>query len=904
MSQEQEPNLGNMPHLPQLYTPVKEDRMSGVDGEKTSQDETVYRQGKQRHFEQRKKQLFGFVEGLDRVEMPKMGPDNPFVVSISNPLYPRVMVINAPCIGAREAQDEKCDIFRNALRWAEADKVDAIILSGPVVYFPTEKYGKERPSKVQVVGVHVDADIIEKTYPAHVLRDLGGIEGIRNEGRPLFLTTTAYLEHLIRTFKSLLYSNDDKLLYNGPILVVMGDVEENIAKYYANEKVRAAVFREKENALEHIRRYRRIRSLLQKMKNTSVLEEALSFLEKFRGQFESLGIDISTLSHISAKEIEDLIEEWEEYRNLLVLMGNVEPEFIQDCLPEMISYIASCYQSVAPNVRVVGIGDTYLRIESHLYAVTANKSRNLIRGGLAGTMRDGMYSFVKGHEGVDVVDINLGAGLNPYITGLFVTHRVRAYEKTLDDIRMSHVYQLPTCLDASLYREVVRSMVRTKDDITRLASVSNYESGVVILERGEMSTIPVLRFLPSALLTNRAVFESAETLASTVQGRYQRSRIMYHYKEGCTHYGAQYIARYRSPKDADGRVIKYHYQVCLEMLRNSKAPLLGLANDGDTQHWFNYAVHREGNDEYKSPEELLDAIQQVEQSTKFSKKEREAMLRVLVMENSVLGGVLQPQDQIDGYVDSLKPYLDVFRDIILRSLKCGVAVDGRLGVITYGQGNHNSNTWKKSDVRFDEGRWTRTSLLLALVLAYPELAALFKEAIVAPGFGGLGEARGLFGISPSLGLATSVKSKKLAKRTNAYFYAFYMLHKQGSSKTKDNMKLMVEGYARMGTADQYESGRFSVNTGGDDHMGGVAITRSAFHIKTGCQMFEGPFGRLLRFPEQNIFSAIWGVPVGGPEWGPMVFFPLDFRAVRKYAREPFPLEKQLFANALTADVSD
>lgn len=853
-------------------------------------------------FQQREKALIGFIEDLPKATIPETSAENPFVIPLKNPTYPRVMVINATCVGTRKSADSLCEIFSNALRWAEEIPCDAVILTGPIIYFPTEKYGKERPSKIQVVDVEVDKDIIEKSYPKQVLEALGGVEQIRKEGRPIFLTTTMYLEHLMRMFKRLVHDEKGDLLFHGPILCVLGDVEENIAKYYANEKVRIAVFREKGFAAKQIARLKRLQRLVKTISSAEIIKEAASFLEKLVKkiipQATELGVDFETLQHLETDELEKQIQDWEQYRDLLALMGNVEPPFIQERLPEMISYIASCFEAIAPNIKVVGMGDAYFKKGSHLVGVTSDKYRNRIKGGLAGEKRHAMYSYVKGHPGESVVDLNLGPGLNPYLDTLFVTHRVRAYEKTLDDVRMSHVYQLPACLDSSLYRDVVRHMARTKDDITKLASVANYESGVIILERGEQSSIPAIKMLTSAVLTNRAIFSSRENLAAAVHGKFRRSQMIWIYKEGCVHSGAQHIARYRSPKDPHKRVVKYHYQVAFEMLEANKAPIIMYASDGDKQHWYNYAVHREGNSAYKTPEELFHAMMEIEENHRLTKKEKEETLRMLILEQRILGGVLQPQQQIKAYVASLDPCLEFFRNTIMRARERGLAVEGRVGIITDGQGNHNSQTWKKSDVRFDEATWTRTELLLKLVLTYPELADVLPEALCAAEFDGLGEARGLFGISPSLGLGSGKQKKKLATRTNANFYAFYMLHKQGSSKTKDNMKSMVEGFAWIGTADQYEVDHFCFNTAGDDHMGGFAVTRSAMHVKTGCQMFEGPFGRLLRFPEQNIFSAVCGLPAGGKEWGPLVFIPLDYRAIRKYAYKPFPLELELFENSL------
>ena len=90
-----------------------------------------------------------------------------------------------------------------------------------------------------------------------------------------------------------------------------------------------------------------------------------------------------------------------------------------------------------------------------------------------------------------------------------------------------------------------------------------------------------------------------------------------------------------------------------------------------------------------------------------------------------------------------------------------------------------------------------------------------------------------------------------------------------------------------------------INKSGDDHFGGDSLTRSGWHIKTGGQMNESGYGRMIDFPPQNVFSTVYGVPVGGPENGPLVSIFLDFTTLRKWANKPFEVERnKLFENAL------
>ena len=158
-----------------------------------------------------------------------------------------------------------------------------------------------------------------------------------------------------------------------------------------------------------------------------------------------------------------------------------------------------------------------------------------------------------------------------------------------------------------------------------------------------------------------------------------------------------------------------------------------------------------------------------------------------------------------------------------------------------------------------------------------------EQLIIACQTGGVGMAEGTFVVG-TLG-------------KNAYEYCVFMKHKHGSSKTQDNMRMMIKNFSMCGTTGNYGVGRFTINLGGDDHMGGHAVTRNAFHVKTGGQMFDGPYGLKLDFHKQNLFSTVLGVPSGGPSWGPLSVVRFDFRITRKLAayKIALPTEK-LFPN--------
>lgn len=795
--------------------------------------------------------LFGDMKKIPVANIPKRDGANPYIIAVKDENRPTVMGINSPLIGTLNPKEECKDILRNSLKFAEAAKFDAVILTGNIIYCLVEKYGKQRSYRTQVVGVEPNPKLLELAYPKAVLKKIGPLSERIKEGKVVFMTIKVYLDHVFQLVHNKFRNPDGTPIYNGNIYISLGEMEDSIAAYYANEALRAEVFQEKsfaQKAIAELRiKLREAHKAENKQKENELLEE---------------------------------INDWQIYDHLWVLMGHADPPHTNTLKQMMINYLVHRLESEIPNAKVIGIGDAFIKAGKRMIPVVVDKTMNSVRGGLAGRLRKGLYNYMKANPGDKIPDIMLGGGMNPWGTGLYATSRSRDRKSTLDDVRMAEIIQLPVCMDSELYRETVRRMLRTREDVSKLAKTPNFQSGVQVIRFFEPGPIPRLDWLRSEFLTNGDIFCHPEVLKKVVSGEEPRSRMIYAYKEGCTHNSAAFIARYESPGDPNGRYIKYHYQVLFEAFVRDKVPIHLYQNDGDIQHWLNYPTYKEVNPHLQDPENLLDTLTKLEKGG-LSDAEKIKAIKTKSLLNAIVAGVIQPEEQIESYGKSIAPYVLFYREVIERAKRVGIKLTGNLGYVCIGQGNHNENSFKHTDLRFSEARLTRKEILLRLMKSDynpPDL----EECVAACQIAGVGIANGTFKVS-SLG-------------KDAYEYCLFMMHKHGSSKTEDNMKTMITNFSSRGTSDDYEEGRFTVNLGGDDHMGGHAVTRNAFHIKTGGQMFNGPFGLKNHFPKQNLFSAVWGVPAGGPAWGPCSIIRFDFRATRKLAAYQITLPPELFSN--------
>lgn len=785
--------------------------------------------------------LFGDMRKIRKVNLPKTDGSSPFVIEVKNPERPSILTINSPLVGTLASFDGFQDLFKNALRLAQATKKDAVIITGNLIYCLVKKYGNQKAYEAQVVDIDPDPELLESGYPKAVLDEIGPLAERLKNGKIVFMTIKVYLDHLFRRLKKRMTDEFGKPLFRGPIYVTLGEMEEEIINYYVTDALRAEVFQEKALALRK------------------------------KSELKS--------KHFMTQADMDAYNDWEVYERLLGLMGNAIPSHINELRAQMLSYLVYRIESTLPNIRVIGIGDVYVKIGQRLIGIRSSKTSDAIKNGQAGQIRKGLYSYAKAHSGKSIPDVMLGVGLNPMGIGLYATYRVREKSSTLDDIRMADAIQLPTCINSSMYREIVRQMVVAKGIVAKLATFSGFESGTTAFTFFEPGPISRIDWYRNDFLTNKEIFGSNQSLVRYVSGQPLESKSVYAYKEGCNHYGSHFVARYPSLDDPNGRYLKYHWQVLFEAFTRDEMPIHMYQNDGDIQTWYNYKTHKETNNKWLDPEDLLAAICRISGDKNLTEEQKLKMLQFLTLENEIVAGVLQPEDQIEAFGKALAPYVIFFKQVIERAKAAKIKVMGNLGIVSISQGNHNENTFKHGDIKFSEAKLTVKELTLQMLRL---LQFDPGKDIVACQSGGIGFAQGVFEVS-------SLK--------NPYEYAVFMKHKQGSDAVGDNMSPMIERYSvRASSTDEYAEGNFTINLGGDDHKGGQAHTKNAFHIKTGGQMFSSPFGVFIDAAKQNIMSAIWGVPAGGPHWGPCRLVRFDFRNVRKLAAYMMKLPKDLLPN--------
>ncbi|MDE2001773.1 MAG: hypothetical protein KGI60_04395 [Patescibacteria group bacterium] len=788
---------------------------------------------------EKKRQLIG-EEVLKPAKLPTNEANKPFMVASEKE---NVMVLNGLLVGSLTTEDACRDSIRNALRLARVGKYGSVLITGDLMYILTQNYGTQRPYKTQVSGVRIDPKAVQAGYPKSVVEnpDFESVENRLRKGMTVFMTFKMRMDHTLKMLSDVFRDKDGKPLYDGSVYIDFGKHEDELINYFCTELLQI----DKDEA----------RGWTQK--------QLYMLTNEWRKERDPE----------KKKAVYTKIRDYRAYLRVLKMSNGVD-ESVDDKRQTVAGYLIRKYESCIPNSKVISVGDAHLRMGAKSIMVTTSKDGTT--KGLTAKLAKMTESFSKGRMALDAIPhVMLGKGMNPYLDVKFFAFQA---SKVPGDKRMCMIVQLPTAIDSERYRKVIRNQNVLRDNITKMARTSGFESGVITLRWSQSLRQPILGFWGSEVLKNKDIFKDDKSIRAMIEGKKKEHLIIYGHKEGCSHYGANDVVLYDSPDDPAYRLRKYHHQVAKEFLLACDAPILMHQHDGDATQQMNHPYQKNVHLDYLLPEECQEKYFEIMRSNKSDlEKLKEGM--ALGLEQSVRRGVSDFRKQVEGYVKSLVPYLEYFVKILQRSKRVNLSFEGWFALILHIAGNHNKNTFKNMDIYVSDAEYIN-EMLKKVLLAYLidthriNLKDLVEKGLMSPRTGPLGEGRGTLKID------------------GKPCYTMELKHKQGSmDKTQVRAQRRGQEY--------YEVGNPIINLSGDDHRGGIRVTRGIVHIKTGCQQGEGSFGREIDFSEQNQFSAVYGIPEGGLANGPLVFMILDYETMRAYAKHPYPIDRnELFPNAV------
>jgi len=766
---------------------------------------------------------------------PMQSFDKPEVIPLKNP--PDFSIGFANTIFAGGKTNKK--MFKNFLHYLETKKADALVIPGNLIWIDITKYSKYKPDRA--LSSELERDVSKIEYPKSVREAGKDPEKILEEKKPLYLTFKEKLDIVIeRALKPLFYDENNKPIYNGPIYVTFGEMEEELARQQANEGIRIEKKKDLEAAKAHISELKgELKALRREIKNyeKNMTEENINEeeLNKLMAKYEKC--------KIKEEELLQQIADWNDYI-ARITMTNVDENFINLKSNAIKGYIINRIESAIPNCKVISTGDGYIKAGDKVIKImySANKVSNIISDNLMDKLVEAARMHLS--QGIEAPDFIVAGGLSTTYTFEPIAYVDKNGEKT------TYLIQLPTCLNEKSLEEILQSKVRAgKNSMLRLATIGNFNSGALVIEY--VDGIQRREFLTSEFLTNDEVFN---------KGKIEYS-LFYEVTFSDQHHGSKYVTLIETEDD-----VKYAFEVAQELLKKINAPIVKINMLGDELQEKNYDTEAENHPEYLYPKQLERKIKELEK--KYG-KDSVREIKKLIKKNTIRAGIIPPQKQKFDFLDIID--YEWLKKVIENARK--VKLKGP--IINIINGNHNVHTFE------------------GLVNTSEDIAREFRirtgateKEVMAPILGKSGVYAGTFGIE------------------GHYQWGEYCRHKQGGSKnSKDPMRSMRRAFERRGQDFSQLKDKYIINRAAHDHRGGQTTSKNVFHDKSYCFMDRNEYGENLDFGSPTRGFKINGLPIDGPKYGPIVSIEFPIEYLKKWAREKPKINiEKLFKNTYKPNI--
>lgn len=797
---------------------------------------------------------------------PKSTYDNPVEIPLKDPNHPKINFTNTIYAGGKA--DER--VIKNNLRHAEANGLDAVVITGNLVWTDLFGFTKYTSDRVQTLDDKaMDYSMVE--YPKAVVDSGRDPKKLAAEGKPVYVTFKERLDMVIQhSLKNLFHDEEGNPIYNGNIYMIFGAMEEELTRAHVNQTVKLNLNKEKAIVRAHKSHLRtELRSMEKEIK---ALKKELDGLDE-EDELNPKNIEYE-LEHEEEQRqtILEKIADWDLYQSRLVMRNNDQIS-IKETLKAMQGYIINKLESAIPNSKFVSTGEAFLRVDDEMYQIMPNGNK------VSTAPSDNAMTPLKNkideelHQGEKVGDLVVGGGLSTTYTKLY------SHKETIDGTKTIPVYQLPTCLDAKTLKDLLRQKVKTGSQQEKLITKGNFNSGSLVIEtfKDPVTKAKIRKEyeLRHEFLSNDNVFENIKKIS--------QPEIFYQCQVSDQHWGSNRMSLIETEDNWVPTWVLFQ-----QLLMDMNAPLVRLQLLGDELQEKNYATETEGHPEHKKPITMKRLRKRIMESN-LSIEEKLKEINKTAELNDYRSGILMPGEQLTDFMNHLN--YNLIKKILQNHEDVGFYGPAILCI----NGNHNEHT---ADGMYTTSKMIIREMLIRLGVTEDEIS--LKEGLASKILGSmdgkLGIYDGLFGIAPG---KQNMELREALEQKENYLYAEYMRHKVKSGKTGDIMRGARKAFDIRGQSFSIMDGRFYATYSGHDHMGGRTSSVNGVHHRSGCFQERNPFGEKLDYSTASIGGDILGYPKDGPHTGPLVSINIDLSNITAYANNKLDLDwEEVFQDSI------
>ncbi|MBN2458832.1 helix-turn-helix domain-containing protein [Candidatus Woesearchaeota archaeon] len=405
--------------------------------------------------------------------------------------------------------------------------------------------------------------------------------------------------------------------------------------------------------------------------------------------------------------------------------------------------------------------------------------------------------------------------------------------------RTATLVQLPTCLDRVDLEQKLKHSVLAKDPLTHLASQPDFSTGAVIVQY--VNGIEKTHLLQGGFLTNPKIdFED------------YTPEMFYEMNISDEHYGSSFMTLIETKNDVVPAM-----RMAYRFVDKNELPIVRINHLGDALQEKNYDTEAEAHPEHLGPAQLEKALR--------GQRDPGQIIKMMKL-NEYRAGIFMPEKQLEAYVRELP--LDLVRRVIENSDEAGLVGPRYLMI----PGNHTMHTF--------EGLMNPEKQIAQYLMLM--LGVHDDDIISCPIMGKIGFYEGEFGVK------------------DGYLYAESNVHKHGSSKYKDPMRVVRRTYGQMGRPSSHSEDKFSINRSGHTHFGGETSSTDVHHIQCFCFQDSNQYGIERQYPSPTAKGfKINGYPAKGPLYGPIMSINIPITYLAKWAqKEPLIDTDKLFGDSI------
>ncbi|MDI6821197.1 MAG: hypothetical protein QMD65_03410 [Patescibacteria group bacterium] len=792
-----------------------------------------------------------------RVSLKSATVRDPFVIPVKDKDKFHFMVINGPLIGSEYSPVMKENVVRNALEYATTKDDSFIVLPGGLLSLDVRKIQSELTiHRARISGLSFKADVIDSRYrdEAEFIRrtlpsDMVGFENLRER----FL-------NLMAGWKKISRDKFEKPIYSRPIYIMFGRTEEEIIEAAARAEI-AYIVEVQRNRIRNERRG--LEKIFQYGMKENSSQKVLNALQK---------------------EIEKLLA-----KEKRMVQTNVADEDRKRFFDILRSWTVAMIEHAIPNSKVISQGTAFCSVDGKVFEFHQDREQ--------GPTTRLLDQFIRKNAGRRALDGTLPDNVF-LINAHSVNYRFAMVEKVENGKRKStYVYQLPVALNKRFLLDQLKDVIRKASPLEKLLRHEQFEPGVFRLEYNKGI------YIPEVLSINTLIERTSDKGPTILEKKLKLDSYIYDFvtsDEHCGHpwkefYYYSNLGSWFGQDEAVMQILREAYIKTGKLL-----PIHMFMSLGDQGTGHNFETQFQPHPRLTSYERLQREFDVMLASAR--KLNHEGAIRKLqgmqkmTLEQIRLNGIHWPQYQFRQYFNRvLVPNADFFSAVVQRSLKAGVKVIGigeklynrsdarDIGIITFQGGNHFDRTVESV---ITEGFFYAEKVIDLLLqdkklgLSRDELERIVR----APLHGN-----------------TQVGYGLIKGGDKGYEWGVSIRHAPAKKSPANGDPLAEEAKGILTRADWpggLFTGRKVIHISADIHRFGVIHMTDAIVLSNAAGAGNDPYGE-RGFSSNNIGSMVIGMPVGGPDYGPVkpIIFNHDF--VRSYLESPWKIDwDEIFTNPL------